>query len=54
MSTGKSIDPTSFQVGWMTIILEGTNEKKFAIAILAQPELHTTLWPQYMATVEQK
>ena len=46
---GKTTDPTSFRVGWTTIILEGTNKKTFTIAIIAQPELHATLGPQFMA-----
>ena len=43
MTTGKLVDPTTFQVGWTTINLEGTRDETYVILILAKSELHATL-----------
>ena len=47
-ATGTTVDPEIYRVGWTTIKIEGTGEVTHAIAILAKPELHSTLEPLFM------
>ena len=53
ISTFSSVYPETYQVGWTTIKIKGTCETTHAIAILAKPELHTTLGPLFMAIAEE-
>ena len=52
-ATGTSVDLETYQVRWTTIKIEGTGETTYAVAILAKPELHTTLVPLFMAVAEK-
>ena len=47
------MDPETYQVGWITIKIEGTGKMIYAVAILAKPELHTKLGPLIMVMAEE-
>ena len=53
MPTGILLEPDQYQVGWTTIVLEGTGERTHVIAVMVRSELHATLEPLFMVMAEE-